>query len=427
MSPQVTLEYIRFNHLDGAPPGAVSLMLRKSMFKDLVAPGWPDAHVADPNLAVAADPSPQWTASMVGMDLDGQLAVSRAAYRRDQIDAGEDPVIQACFRVQCGPGEDPQTVLDQTEVRAVVELSNDLCDVLGSVDPKALSTGVDDPCHPGDPQYMVLTFPLPHHDIDGVGSFKVGWQWQLGEAGGGGGWTDLAATRHRVNVVLGAPSKPWGQTLPYYYPWTPALDVACVGAAGATTAADATAALVEHLYTAFGHEYDSKYGHATYTAGCPMWCGNTYLNIYLTRWLGLWDGTQVNCTDCAGLLGVLGNVLGCGLKAVNIETFGYLNTVVPVGRQATNNPFNLNNPRYSPTLVMPEDTVVDRSYFLRHRFVRLDGLVYDATIKLDGVADPWLVKLSYDDYEEAVVDKNDPEEQLKAGGDPTLINELRIS
>ena len=87
----------------------------------------------------------------------------------------------------------------------------------------------------------LITFSLVNHKLktSGVGIRSTEWKWQVFEDGS---WQDFDTTQHKVYLVLEMPSGPWEQNPAgnnTQFPWTDALDKACLWALGATTLGEA--------------------------------------------------------------------------------------------------------------------------------------------------------------------------------------------
>lgn len=126
----------------------------------------------------------------------------------------------------------------------------------------------------------------------------------------------------------------------------------------------------------------------------------------------------------AAALATFASILGCPIRYVFHEPFGYLNTVTPVGQAQCNNPFFASANRRS--LPGPLDAVVQaaapkpyvlygrladpdevfRSSFGNHAYAMMDGEVYDATMRSGAGA--LLVNLTHAAYEAAVIDASAP-------------------
>ena len=166
------------------------------------------------------------------------------------------------------------------------------------------------------------------------------WRWQF-RADGASEWCDIADTRIRVYAVLDGPTSPWAQ-LPHdqgnsQLPWTAVLDYACRWARGATTVADAAAAITRAVY---------ELGPDLIEYGCPVLAQTQYstpdfdCTAFLDRLHGgIGNGRYVNCTDCATIVSTFANILGCSLWQSSMwtldeagELIGFsINEMVPIG------------------------------------------------------------------------------------------------
>jgi len=164
---------------------------------------------------------------------------------------------------------------------------------------------------------------------------KWRWQWRLRATDS---WNELGITRHRLFVILQAPTHPWAQARgSTSLPWTDALEIACNWAAGATDP-DKAASLVTQQYNRSGVVFYDK------TAGATSY-GKIAYN--LTEMIERLNGGQglgrlVNCTDSANTVSTLSNLLGCDLsqsKMGGSESGFRMNRVISIGFENWSVPF----------------------------------------------------------------------------------------
>lgn len=269
-------------------------------------------------------------------------------------------------------------ISDATVTRA--QLRADGGGVLGAIDPVTVTfkNGTTSP--------DFVTLSLNHHTLAtaGVGRNDVTWTWYYDT---GGGWTKLTTTQHRIYTLLAIPTGPWRQSATpdsdTQVPWTEVLDLACVWAQGARTAADAAAAVTRQAYFRLGLRYDGLRGASAYTLtqyGSEVFLC-TQLLAYLADRGG--KGASVNCTDCATIVTTFANALGCNLGTammLNAATGGgfWLNKMIGIGGSGWAYPGV--NPPYR--------------YFAYHE-VAWGGMqsygdpLWDACLQVDAGTNPW--------------------------------------
>ena len=188
---------------------------------------------------------------------------------------------------------------------------------------------------------------------EGIGRYDISWIWEA-QWSANGAWTFIAQSDHIVYVTLDLPGLPWSQATDLQHasvwPWTRALDVACVWAEGVTIvssdfdgAASKAAKKIEQRLYELG---DRATPSLTYDviAVYAMSDANGITLFALSDFLTLVEGTQptgraphVNCTDMAAALAALSNVLGCGLALRRLKRDDQMfadfwtNPIVPVG------------------------------------------------------------------------------------------------
>ena len=206
---------------------------------------------------------------------------------------------------------------------AKIEATSSDTTVLGNLGEQtvAFSSGVSN--------YVSFTFASSTRSS--VGCNTATWQWKVRDVNGGG--LNQANTNssgpHTIYTVLDTPVTPMAE------PWTEVLDYSCVWADGTTTDTGAAGKVTEGIY-ASGYEYDNVGGAAQYL-------NDTNGNFELTRCLSEWGNsdTDINCWDCANMVAIFSNSLGCDLDRYYITGSGsfLLNYIKPIGRDWTNDPF----------------------------------------------------------------------------------------
>lgn len=189
---------------------------------------------------------------------------------------------------------------------------------------------------------------------EGIGRYNVSWIWEA-QWSSGGAWTFIAQSDHIVYVTLRMPGAPWSQatdaTHARLWPWTRALDVACVWAKGVTITkqADVSGAAGAAAKRIEQHVYDLAERASlplTYNES-PVYALNGtggVIVLLFSDFLTLIEGSlpqgklpHLNCTDCASALATLANALGCGLALRRVQRHDgdllfHTNPIVPLGR-----------------------------------------------------------------------------------------------
>ena len=418
--PDVELEFISFNHnTDSHTEDALNI--RRNYFQEVAVPEW-----------------------VRGM---ADFEDSKAAYAILPI-KGNVVTVKASFSIASEEMNDAEVKADV----AGVENSN----ILGNLDQKSLANdGISDPDNPG---FILVSFELNHHQINKIGRYDLEWAWYF-RLPGQPEWQDICTSRHGIYVILDTPNAPWNQEpSDNRNPWTEVLDISCVKASGKNEKESATRRITKSIYSDFDMIYDvgeddGDGGEAAYV-DYETWPDEIF-TFQFRDWLNLSNGTTINCYDTGCALTVLANVLGCGLVQQLHEDFGYLNMVIPIGRDVCNNPFyGSDTPGRLPDPVVGEDILHPaRSYFGRHSYAKLNGKVYDATMKVHteittmvivaiiivwyilliftfgtiGVewlieklaqAEGWLINLSQESYNGKTIDTSTEAEAAEAGGAP---------
>lgn len=216
------------------------------------------------------------------------------------------------------------------------------------------------------------TFPLtsPSFHAHGVHAYNILWRWQWRHKTTDP-WRELMLTRHRLFVILRAPSLPWVQTTgSTSLPWTDALEIACAWASGATDR-DTAATRITERYNGCGRvSYDTVWGATFYG----------YISYQLTQMLdrlngGPGLGGKVNCTDSANTVSTLANLVGCDLWQSRMNGgWGFdLNPLIAIGYKTWAVPFN-GGFSYHEVAWKGACTANDN--------------VFDGCLKVDGDADP---------------------------------------
>ncbi len=257
---------------------------------------------------------------------------------------------------------------------------------------------------PSTPPFeRTVDIPLQGAAFDFVGRYEPEWEWEC-RADGESNWSPLATTRHLVYLTLAAPKPPWSlDPADKTVPWADLLEHACTKASGNTPTRKwrTVRALTRALNTEYGLRYDiTRGGKASY--------GYKYIgafgeeSFFLQEWIHralnnnprtdpdpdimLCDpsGTSfpadltVGCFDMAASLTLMATALGVDVSYRLHKPFGYLNVIVPVGREPCNDPFYFFG--CIPTdKIRPDDP--GRHFYDTHTYVTYQNGNYDATMR----------------------------------------------
>jgi hypothetical protein len=186
----------------------------------------------------------------------------------------------------------------------------------------------------GDSGYETFELLKPTFHHYGVAAYNIDWRWQWREKPTDT-WRDLTTTRHRVYVILQAPTLPWVQTAgSTSLPWTQGLDIACDWAQGATDAI-AAASLITERYNGCGRvSYDTAMGMTMYG-----WTSYNLTQMIYRLAGGYGLGEKVNCTDSANTVSTLSNLIGCDLWQSRMGWSFDLNPLIAIGYSTWTVPF----------------------------------------------------------------------------------------
>ncbi len=228
-----------------------------------------------------------------------------------------------------------------------------------------------------------------------IGKNDIRWIWKVSDINGGGSTikNSTASGPHTVYTLLSTPALPFTQA------WTEALDHATSNSwgGGSVAAPAAASSILNKIYYSIGFEYELK-GRPSYGSR-----GTFDLTKFLAR---LRDGgaKECNCFDAAHTMVTLLNILGTNSRAINLEstkravyylsrrptipispadpnakqTLPLLNLIDPIGQNTK--PTNNINPM-DPTEPGVE-TDKRTGGFQNHLYVKLNGNVYDPTLKV---------------------------------------------
>ena len=163
-----------------------------------------------------------------------------------------------------------------------------------------------------------------------VNKGTVEWQWKINDFGNGDDEININTSGpHTVYTVLDAPKAPQVE------PWADVLDKSCVWASNKSSPVDAAGKIVDEIFSS-GYQYDNVGGAARYYDSSD---GKFKLTTCLSQWGS--SSYDINCWDCANMVCIFSNALGCNLNCyLMIKSGGfYLNYINPIGRSWTNDPF----------------------------------------------------------------------------------------
>lgn len=216
--------------------------------------------------------------------------------------------------------------------------------------------------------YETFQIENPTFHAHGVAAYNILWQWQW-RLKPTDPWRSLVATRHRVFVILGAPTLPWVKTAgSTSLPWVDALEIACAWASGATDPVAAATKVTRGYYECGRVSYDTVSGATFY--------GFTSFN--LTQMIarlggGVGLGGKVNCTDSADTVSTFANLIGCDLWQSRMGWGFALNPMIAIGYATWAIPFS-GSFSYHEVAWTGACTEADR--------------VFDGCLQVDGDADP---------------------------------------
>ncbi|MBN1115417.1 MAG: hypothetical protein JXA66_08755 [Oligoflexia bacterium] len=332
--------------------------------------------------------------------------------------------------------------------------------ILGALSPEMLSTGSPNPDNPG---LVDLEFVLSNHTMKSISLQDIQWQWQY-RPSGGGAWTDLETTSHRIYVILDLPETPWiNAANNNHNPWTDVLDEICPKVLGQKDKKYTAARLLTRLYNELGVQYDVGEGDG-------IGGQSAYLSSVGSDWgfdpidfINKTNGDTVNCNDCATAYNSFASILGIEVEQMFHQTFGYLNNVVPIGRGECNHPFYLSDAfNLHDPIVGPDEVHPDRAYFKNHGYCRYNDKNYDLTMKSAQVApdssiaalilvwlllfiltlgkigtewltfhlnkaNGWLIDIAESDYRDVVIDISTEPETKDKNGNAFTHNIINIS
>ena len=204
----------------------------------------------------------------------------------------------------------------------------------------------------------------------GVNAYNIRWRWQW-RLKPTDTWKDLDVTRHRIFIILQAPTLPWVQTVgSNCLPWVDALEIACSWARGATNR-DGAAALIAERYNGCGVvAYDTTSGATFYG-----WTNFNLTEIIERLNGGIGLGGLVNCTDSANTVSTFSNLIGCDLWQSRMGSSFRLNKVISIGYNNWAVPFGWG---FSYHEVAWKDACTENDH------------VFDGCLKVDGSGDPTL-------------------------------------
>jgi hypothetical protein len=310
----VLLEAIEFNH-DPNSATADALNIRRNATEFVTVPEW------QRGISVNPEDSP---AAYALKETQGHTITIRAKFSRT------DPEIQTIEVRAVDPEIDPPmrdgcAGLIWWFIRILLRWIYG--NVLGEVKAKQVSflaTG----------QTNFETFELQNVRLwnVGVGVHTTTWRWQYRRQSNDP-WTDFATSEHRIYTVLETPTSPWQQA-PYHsgntqLPWAEVLDYVCRWALVAPDVDSAAARITRSVYDLGSAivEYDCPGGGGTRYAAPAFNC-----TAFLERLRGgIGNGLYVNCTDCATIVSVFANILGCDLWQSRMGWSFDLNPILAIG------------------------------------------------------------------------------------------------
>jgi hypothetical protein len=220
----------------------------------------------------------------------------------------------------------------------------------------------------GSSGYETFELENPTFHAHGVNVYNIAWQWQF-RVHASDPWRGILTTRHRIFVILNAPTLPWVQTVgSASLPWTDGLEIACAWAQGKTDRVAAAAAITAGYNGCGRVSYDTVSG-ATFDG---------FVSYNLTQMIdrlngGVGLGEKVNCTDSADTVATFANLVGCDLWESRMASSFALNPMIAIGYNVWAIQFS-GSFSYHEVAWTGACTANDR--------------VFDGCLKVDGDADP---------------------------------------
>ena len=373
---------IRFNH-DTSSATTDALNIRKNATQLIVLPEWRKGET------IRAEQSPAAYARRNAADRTRPFTI-KARFRRS-LDMPASLWIRARDPSPVQPAPQGCAGVALWFITGLLTSPFRSVNVLGNVAEREVSfTGEDS----GE-----VSFELPTASVDrtGVRVDHITWQWEY--RGQGGSWIPFdAPTQHRIYCLAGMPNLPWSQTyewtpgtISYSLPWTDVLDYACTWAylsADVNTAAGQVTAGVYSLGPRYIIYDCPNHGMTHYTRSSLSGLGFRCVEFLERLAGGPGCGRFVNCTDCAAIVVTFANILGANLKTRLMHDPLWVPSAEPTDPSPR---FDLNEIVAIGTGVWSRACGWGR--FNYHEAAWLDPRtpnerVYDATLKVDGDADP---------------------------------------
>ena len=204
---------------------------------------------------------------------------------------------------------------------------------------------------------------------------NVAWEWQIGNINGSGGeFGGVGSTKHKIYVLLDRPAAPMADA------WTKVLDYSCKWAEDEKTFAGAATKVTQRFYGCGRFKYDTIWGENNYTEDAPVKGESFNLTKLIERLNnGVGKGEAVGCNDCANAVVIFSNALGDSLKNHYLGNTTWVkfktNKYIAIGFQDWT----------APTFGW---VFAYHAVAWRGNADAMDGVVYDATLKVDNDNDP---------------------------------------
>ena len=211
---------------------------------------------------------------------------------------------------------------------------------------------------------------------------------------------------HVFYTILDEPKLPWmDSVITNQNIWASALDfLSQTNVCGAATfKTNALARLTEYLFGGHLLRYDRVQGDCKYFHFPDPSVANSHHWFDASGYMVRNKGNVVNCYDQAYGVSLFGKLLGIESDVVFLEPFGFINETRIVGIGRSNSPFYTSGPLATATIRESNDT--DRAWFLNHRYVIRNDMVFDAC------AGPALGTQTHQQYLDCSVDTSTPDER----------------
>ena len=153
-----------------------------------------------------------------------------------------------------------------------------------------------------------------------------------------GEWMPFGEVKTRIFLTAAPPGTPWTVDPDQNnQPWIEALELACEWAKGARTPEEVSEKITRSLIDSGKFKYDAVNGNSFYTTLMDEF----ELDEFIRQWkTGEGLGWQLNCTDCAGVVSTLSNLLGAQLQVIQMRYNFAVRNIQAIGFEEWAPPFD---------------------------------------------------------------------------------------